>query len=170
MVLLAAALGLSLDVTTQPAFATADPVPCSGSNSRQLDFWLGDWSVTYPGATSPSTSKVYLDLDRCLVIESWAGGKNHSGKNFFAYSADDQSWHGMFGDNEGRVHVFEGKVASGSAEFYGQSRNPERQAVLNRIKIVLITPQKIEQTWEKSTDKGATWTTAFTGEYSRKSP
>jgi hypothetical protein len=126
--------------------------------------------VTYPGSTSPSASKVYLDLDRCLVIESWAGGKSHSGKNFFAYSADDQTWHGMFADNEGRVHVFEGKVGSGSAEFYGTSRNPEGQAVLNRIEIVLITPQKIEQTWEKSTDNGATWTTAFKGEYSRKSP
>jgi hypothetical protein len=157
-----------LAVIGAPVVALAAPVPCSADpNSRQLDFWLGHWSVNYPGASAPSTSTVSLDLDSCLVVESWIGGKNHTGKNFFAYSKDDQSWHGMFADNEGRVHVFEGKVQSAAAEFHGPSRTPEGQSVLNRIKIVQVAPHKIEQTWDKSTDKGATWTNVFKGEYSQ---
>jgi hypothetical protein len=133
-----------------------------------MDFWLGDWTVTFPGASVPSASKVYLELDKCLLVESWDGGKGHTGKNMFGYSSDDKSWHGMFADNQGRVHIFEGKVAPGSAEFLGPSTGSNGQAVLNRIKVARVSPNEIEQTWEKSSDKGATWTMEFRGEYSRK--
>jgi hypothetical protein len=149
----------------------ADEAPCSAnSESRQLDFWLGDWVVTYPGMTGSSASKVSLALDKCLLTENWEGGKGHKGTNMFAYSSDDKSWHGMFADNEGRVHVFEGKVAPGAAEFTGPSRSPNGQAVLNRIKVVRVNANKVEQSWEKSADNGATWTMEFQGEYSRKNP
>ena len=154
-----------------PAFAAPDSPPCSANpESRQLDFWLGDWTVTYPGMAGSSASKVSLDLDKCLVIETWQGAKGHTGKNMFAYSADDQRWHGMFADNEGRVHIFEGKVSEGLAEFTGPSRGAEGQTVLNRIKVVRVNPNQVVQSWEKSTDNGATWTAVFRGQYSRKNP
>jgi hypothetical protein len=150
--------------------AAADSGPCStNSESRQLDFWVGNWNVTYPGMPGSATSKVYLDLDKCLLVESWDGGKGHSGKNMFAYSSDDKSWHGIFADNQGRVHVFEGKVAAGFAEFTGPSRGPNGQTVLNRIRVVRVAEKQVEQSWEKSTDNGATWMMEFHGEYSRKS-
>jgi hypothetical protein len=154
-----------------PTFAAADEGTCSSNaESRQMDFWLGDWTVTYPGMSGSSTSKVDVSLDKCLIVESWDGGKGHRGQNMFAYSADDRSWHGMFADNQGRVHVFEGKVAQGSAEFTGPSRGPHGEAVLNRIKVVRVNADKVEQSWEKSTDDGATWKMEFRGEYSRKKP
>ena len=150
--------------------ATEQPSCSANSDSRQLDFWVGDWTVTYPGASAPSASRVSLDLDQCLLVESWDGGKGHSGKNMFAYSFDDKTWHGMFADNQGRVHVFEGKVAPGTAEFTGPSRGPAGESALNRIKLVRVTANKVEQSWEKSKDNGATWTMEFQGEYSRTHP
>ena len=77
----------------------------------------------------------------------------------------------MFADNEGRVHVFtSGKVASGSAEFEGKSRGPKGENVLNRVKIIRLNANKVEQNWEKSSDNGATWSVVFRGEYSRATP
>jgi hypothetical protein len=152
-----------------PALAAPDSPACSANpESRQLDFWLGDWTVTYPGLTGSSASKVSLDLDKCMVIETWRGAKGHTGKNMFAYSADDQRWHGLFADNEGRVHIFEGKVSQGRAEFTGPSQSAEGKPVLNRIKVVRVNPTQVEQSWEKSADNGATWTAVFHGQYSRK--
>ena len=152
-----------------PTFAGADASGCgANSESRQMDFWLGDWIVTYPGMAGSAGSKVYLKLDKCLIVESWDGGKGHSGENMFAYSPDDKNWHGMFADNQGRVHVFEGKVSEGSAEFLGPSRGPNGEAVLNRIKIVRLNADRVEQSWEKSKDNGSTWKTEFRGEYARK--
>ena len=154
--------------TAPPAFAAETQGCASATESRQFDFWLGDWNVTYPGATIPSSSQVSLDLGQCLLVESWHGGKGHSGKNMFAYSSDDKKWHGMFADNQGRVHVFEGKVSSGDAEFFGRSPAADGQAVLNRIRVVRVGENEVQQTWEKSFDQGATWTVAFRGNYLRK--
>jgi hypothetical protein len=158
-------------VAAGPASAAPDPETCAARpENRQLDYWLGDWSVTYPGAPAASSSTVSLTLDKCVVVENWSGSKGHQGQNMFAYSADDKKWHGMFADNEGRVHVFEGKVTGGTAEFYGPSVGSNGEAVLNRIKIKRVGANEVEQTWEKSTDNGTTWNKSFAGEYARMNP
>jgi|SRR5580704_5129362 hypothetical protein len=169
-VLVIAVVGGGFALCPTPALAAVDSAPCSANSvTRQLDYWLGNWTVTYPGTSGSSTSKVYLSLDQCLFIESWDNGKGHLGQNMFAYSPDDKAWYGMFADNQGRVHVFvDGKIASGSAEFNGPSRGSNGETVLNRVKIVGLAPDKVEQTWEKSTDKGGSWTTVFSGEYVRR--
>jgi hypothetical protein len=59
-------------------------------------------------------------------------------------------------------------VTSGVAEFQGPSVGPNGETVLNRIKVIRETPDKVEQLWEQSTDNGATWKTVFQGEYSRR--
>lgn len=152
-------------------FAADDSGPCSANvESRQLDYWLGNWNITVPGRTADnnSKSKVYLSLNKCVLIESWEDGRGHAVENVFAYSAENKRWYGLFADNRGHVHVFvDGKVGSGSAEFFGPSRGPNGEAVLHRIKVVRLAPDKVEQLWEKSTDNGATWTEVFRGEYLR---
>ncbi len=137
--------------------------------SRALDFWLGDWNIAGPGSSATAESSVTAVLDKCIIVETWDGGRGHIGENWFGYNADDKSWHGMFADNQGRVHVFvNGKVASGSAEFVGSSHGTDGETIVNRVRIVRIGPDRVEQIWEKSSDHGATWTTEFRGEYSRK--
>jgi hypothetical protein len=149
--------------------AATAPGPCpANSANRQLDYWLGDWKIGPAGSPGNAHSTVSLSLDECLVVENWDGGRGHYGKNVFGYSADDRSWYGMFADNEGRVHVFtSGKVASGTAEFEGTSRGPNGETVLNRVRVIRLDPDKVEQTWDKSTDNGANWNVTFRGEYSR---
>jgi len=146
--------------------------PCAMSpENRQLDYWLGSWKVGTEGASGNAHSTVSLSLDKCLVVENWDSGRGQYGQNILGYSADDKSWYGMFADNEGRVHVFtSGKVAEGSAEFEGASQGSNGQKVLNRVKIIKLSPAKVEQRWEKSTDNGANWKVVFRGEYSRANP
>jgi hypothetical protein len=154
------------------SFAAADADSC-GANSanRQLDYWLGNWKVGPAGSPGDAHSSVTLSLDKCLVVENWNGGRGHRGQNVFGYSADDKSWYGMFADNEGRVHVFShGKVADGTAEFEDTGRGPNGQSILNRVKVIRVNPNKVEQTWEKSSDNGATWNVVFRGEYSHANP
>jgi hypothetical protein len=164
---LASALGLVLP----PAVSAADLGACAASaQSRQLYYWLGDWVVSYSGAPRGSSSKVHLALDKCLFVENWQDGNGHKGENFLAFGADDQSWRALFADNRGRLHIFtEGKVAGGSAEFLGPSRGPNGESILNRLKLVRVNKNSLEQTWEKSADGGLTWTSDFMLAYSRDS-
>jgi hypothetical protein len=77
----------------------------------------------------------------------------------------------MFADNEGRVHVFSsGKIADGSAEFEGTSHGPNGESILNRVKVIRLNSNKVEQTWEKSNDNGTNWNVVFRGKYSRANP
>jgi hypothetical protein len=151
-------------------YGAAPAGPCSANpENRALDFWLGDWNIAGPGSAPTAKSSVTALLDKCIIVESWDGGRGHIGENWFGYSADDKSWHGMFADNDGRVHVFvNGKVVTGSAEFSGPSQGTDAQTIVNRVRIIRIDPDSVEQIWEKSSDNGATWTTVFRGQYSRK--
>jgi hypothetical protein len=153
---------------TQTGAIAAESSIASNPESRQFDFWLGDWAITNANGSNEASSRVYLALGQYLVVESWDDGRNHKGENLFAYNADDKTWHGMFADNQGRVHVFTGNVSGGRAEFYGPSQGPSGEAVLNRIRVVRLATNKVEQSWEKSTDNGASWTVVFKGEYARK--
>jgi hypothetical protein len=151
----------------------ADPAARCATNTetRQLDYWLGNWAMPNSEKSGTSLSKVSLSLDQCMFVERWDNGQGHVTQKMFAYSPEDKSWYGMFADNEGRVHVFlDGKVSSGGAEFHGPSRGSNGEAVLNRLKIVRLTANTIEEVWEKSTDKGVNWTTAYRAEYFRANP
>lgn len=132
--LLVALVTTTLLALALPAVGAVAAGPCAANpNNRAMDFWLGDWTIAAPGGSANATSRVTLELGRCLVVERWDGGRDHVGGNFFAYSADDKSWHGMFADNEGRVHVFlNGKAADGSAQFTGPSQDPQGKTILNR--------------------------------------
>ena len=156
------------------ASAATGPGTCAGdSETRQLDYWLGNWSMTNPHASSGATSssKVSLSLDKCVFVEHWDSAKGHVTEKTFAYSPDDKNWYGMFVDNEGRAHVFtQGKVTSGTAEFDGPSRGPNGEAVLNRLKIVRVGANKVEESWEKSTDNGTNWKLVYRAEYMRTNP
>lgn len=153
-------------------FAATAPDSCTANPAnRQLDYWLGNWKIGSVGSPGNGHSTVSLSLDKCLVVENWDGGGGHYGQNAFGYSADDKSWYGMFADNEGRVHLFtSGKASDGVAEFEGTSRGPNGENVLNRVKIIRVNSNQVEQTWEKSNDNSATWNVVFRGEYSRTNP
>lgn len=172
IMLLAIALsGAWIGLATRAFGATNAAACATNPNNRALDFWLGNWTIAAPGGAPNATSKVTLELDKCLVVERWDGGRGHAGENFFGYSADDSSWHGLFADNEGRVHVFlHGAAATGSAEFSGPSRGPQGETILNRVTIRRISETQVEQVWQKSSDGGKTWTTVFRGEYTRGKP
>jgi hypothetical protein len=132
--------------------------PCAtNANARQLDYWLGQWNLG-----GEATSTVSLSLDECIVTEHWDTGKGLRGENVFAYDPDDHRWHGLYVDNQGRVHVLQGTVASGVAEFEGPS-----PGTLNRIRIMRVNDNAVEQTWEKSLDNGTTWKIEFRGSYAR---
>lgn len=152
-----------------PACAAVDPPACvAGSQGSGLGFWLGHWQISDGEQPSRAASVVSLELGKCLVVENWSDATGHRGENLFGYNLDSKSWNGMFADNEGRIHLFDrGTVAAGKAEFYGRSLGPDGRTVLNRVAIVRKSRDDIEQTWQKSADNGATWTTAFQGEYSR---
>jgi len=141
----------------------------SNHEAQQLDYWVGDWSIAAPGRAPDASSHVSLSLDKCVIVENWKGENDHFGENVFGYSANDKSWKGFFADNRGHVHIFvDGRVTAGKAEFEGPSLGEHGEKVLNRIRLTQLSADKVEQTWDKSTDNGVTWKPQFRLVYTRK--
>lgn len=162
-------VGLSFCLASGAFGANSEQLCAKNPEARQLDYWLGTWT-TGSGADQ-TVSRVSLSLDKCVFVEHWENGQGHITEKMFAYTPEEKNWYGMFADNEGRVHVFlDGKVTSHAAEFRGPSRGPNGESVLNRLTITNISSDKLEEVWEKSTDKGSTWTIAYRAQYSRKRP
>jgi hypothetical protein len=148
----------------------AEPAPCAlNADARMLDYWTGNWSVGTSGAPNSGHSKVSLSLDKCLLVEEWGSNTSpHNGTNLLAYNAEYREWDGLFVDNHGRVHVLTGTVSTGAGEFKGPSRDANGRTVLNRVRVIRVSPVRVDQSWEKSTDDGETWTTEYRMEYARK--
>ena len=164
--LLLAGAMCSLAGTAFPAMGEA-PSCANTPAARQLDFWLGDWSVD----SGRGRSTVHLSLDKCLLIESWASNtSDHRGENELVYNAEENAWYGLFADNHGRAHLFTGSAGPSEGELHGPGRDENGAAVLKRVRIVHVGPDTVDQIWEKSADKGATWSTEFKMEYLRKKP
>ncbi len=91
------------------------PAGCTSPESRQFDFWLGEWDVSPSASTTGVTvaeSSISLHDQGCVIIEHWrpfGGGHGHS---LNSYDAADQKWHQTWVDSTGSRTEFAGAVDS----------------------------------------------------------
>ena len=74
--LLALALG-ALGPATSLVLAQSQPqYGCDSVESRQLDFWVGEWDLTYTagGKEAKSRNRISKVLDGCAILEEFTGG------------------------------------------------------------------------------------------------
>jgi hypothetical protein len=97
------------------------PAGCVSAESRQFDFWLGEWDVSPGGSTSGVTvaeSSITLHDQGCVIIEHWrpfGGGHGHS---INMYDSTEQKWRQSWADANGTRTEFAGVVdAEGVLRF-----------------------------------------------------
>src|SRR5271169_2258275 len=71
--LLSAPALLSQQSATQPA-----PNPCAAAEQKQLNFWVGEWDLTWPGERAgevdhPEQTASNASSDGCVVQERFSG-------------------------------------------------------------------------------------------------
>src|SRR6187431_2742470 len=94
---------LLLSFMTQYVFAQK---PCSSSEYRQFDFWIGEWEAFGPKGQKAGDSKISLLLDSCTIFEEWVSstvqkGLRFAGKSFNMYNAAKKRWQQYWLDNTG---------------------------------------------------------------------
>ena len=97
------------------------PAGCTDAESRQFDFWLGEWDVSPSVATSGALvaeSSITLHDQGCVILEHWrpfGGGHGHS---INGYDASDGKWHQTWIDANGQRTEFAGNLdAEGLMRF-----------------------------------------------------
>ena len=64
-------------IMAQQSSAAPPPNRCLNPLQKQLDFWVGEWDLTWPGANASETAhgsnSVKRILDGCIVQENFSG-------------------------------------------------------------------------------------------------
>ena len=170
-----AALSIALLVLSRPAAAQqqpAAPAPppqptCTAAEYRQLDFWVGEWSVTVGGGPA-GTSRVTSEESGCVVHEHWTGARGGTGQSFNFYNRQTGKWRQVWVASNGSSLDFSGTLVDGSLAYTGETKAPNGGRVLHKLTFTPNADGTVRQFWETSADEGATWKVSFDGRYTRK--
>ena len=153
----------------------AQKPPCSNSFYRQFDFWIGEWEAFAPNGKKGGDSKISLMLDSCTILEEWTStglqnGLRYAGKSYNMYNAAKKRWQQYWVDNTGSItQYFNGHYEEG--KMIVQTDNEKVNDTLWQIQKMTfynLSPNKVRQHGETSSDNGKSWVTSFDLEYRRK--
>jgi hypothetical protein len=172
-----ALLLLSLAVSTgvaQQSSQPAPPNPCTAPEQRQLDFWVGEWDLTWPGAsggeTGHGTNSIKRIMDGCVVQENFSGLADHlRGTSVSTFDATAHKWKQTWVDNEGGYLDFTGEFKDGQMILWREATGPEGAKFLQRMVWKNISANEFDWSWEASQDNGKTWQVKWPIHYKRKS-
>ncbi len=173
-------------IDVSAAVSHSSNTPCSETDARQFDFWVGDWNVhnrnRQPGSDNPAwfdtgeaTDRVESVLDRCAVIELWRGRLTFGdllGFSLRAFNPLSHEWdllllwpppdHPRFGLLHGSFHHRRG-------EFFFDSADAEGRPIRNRYTFSDISRESLRWDSAVSSDKGLSWKTTWIMEFTRRS-
>lgn len=143
------------------------PRPALPPESRQFDFWLGEWDVTNAAGKLAGTSKIE-SIAAAGLLESWTGATGYTGRSLNAWNAAKKQWQQYWVGSDGGVLELSGGLVDGRMVLAGE-HGVKGGRRLERITWTPNADGTVRQHWEQSADGGKTWTTAFDGLYRRRS-
>jgi tetratricopeptide (TPR) repeat protein len=146
--------------------------PCAYTpENRQLDFWLGEWTVTTTqGAIPAGDSKIELILEDCVVLENWKSqSTSYSGKSYNIYNQALKRWEQYWVDNTGGNIFFYGGLKDNVMDYWtDEIPQPSGPALKRHLQFIPIGPDRVRQFSRGSTDGGKTWGIEYDFTYTRK--
>jgi hypothetical protein len=140
-------------------------------DGTELDFWLGDWAVTWDGGHG--TNRIRRVLRGWVIEEEFAeadvcvGAESLHGRSWSVFDPTRQAWRQTRVDNRGSYLELVGRRVDGwfAFERAAPERGPEaRQRMVFRD----LAADSFQWTWEASADGGATWAVRWAIEYRRQ--
>lgn len=147
--------------------AVANLTPCTSEPYRQFDFWLGDFRVENQAGTVVGENEITLQLDGCMLMESWKGASGVNGMSFNFYDPSDQTWNQIFVDNNGKPGNWpplKGKLEEDGSMVLWSPEGESR----TRWTWKKVDEGKVRQTAEQTTDGGETWRVTWDSYYVQK--
>ncbi|MDX1647935.1 MAG: hypothetical protein R3304_12385 [Longimicrobiales bacterium] len=168
-----------------PAQAQTRADWCPEPEVAQFDFWLGSWDVqnlnSPPGsdawyATGKATNRVYTVLGGCAVVEQWEGyafptAGHVAGFGVRAYDPEAEQWELVLLWPVGGPPRFgnpEGRFEDGRGVFYAEFTTSAGGPRLSRLTFDDIQDDTFRWQNGVSADGGATWTSSWIMEQSRR--
>ena len=153
------------------AHAQSASQPCESPAAHQLDFWVGEWDLTYAseGQTAHSRNTISKILGGCAILEEFEGapGIALAGRSVSMFDSRAGRWKQVWVDNTGAWLDFEGALEDGRMVF---SRQAERDGKRFAQRMVFddVTRESLTWRWQRSDDGARTWKTLWEIAYRRR--
>jgi hypothetical protein len=152
-----------------PAAGTA----CTANPSfHDLDFWLGDWTVT-AGGKRAGQNHIERILAGCAVVERWKDVDGGLGESLFYHPPGTATWKQVWVTDRAtslggaKEKQLVARLPGGGLRFQGELPPPGGKTLLDRTTLEPLPEGRVRQRIEVSRDQGKTWTTVFDAEYQR---
>lgn len=152
--------------------ATSAAKPCSQAESKQFDFWLGEWTASWPASggqpTGTGHNSIKKTLDDCVVEESFSGLESSPlrGMSVSMFNPATNKWQQTWVDNQGSYLDFVGEFDGKQMVLSREATNKQGQKVWQRMVWKNITPDAFDWSWESSKD-GKEWQVNWPIRYQR---
>jgi hypothetical protein len=154
--------------------STAPPNSCAASEQRQLDFWVGEWDLTWTGnkagEVQHGTNTIRRVLDGCVVEENFSGESDMHlrGKSLSIFDPNAAKWKQTWVDNEGGYLDFVGEFRGGQMILGREVTRPDGTRGMQRMVFKNISAHEFDWSWEGSKDAGKTWQVVWPIHYKRR--
>jgi hypothetical protein len=164
-----------------------DAGACSENESRQFDFWIGEWSIKQRILKADGTwfeaearTSVAPALDGCVLVENWNGdvlffwegmkkAETIKGFSVRSYDRHSQKWVINWMDTRNpRFNAFEGNFKDGKGEFFRTISADDGTETIARIVFSEIARSSVHWELAISSDEGKKWRTLWIMEMTRK--
>ena len=158
-----------------PAAALAQQPPqygCDSPESKQLDFWVGEWDLTYKSGNQEgrSRNRISKTLDGCVILEEFNGppGTQLVGRSHSTFDRATKRWKQTWVDNTGAYLDFDtgGPLPDGRMHF-AREAGPAGKRFRQRMVWDEVKADSMKWLWQRSDDGGASWKTTWEIEYRR---
>jgi hypothetical protein len=150
---------------------TRDAAPDQPFDGSELDFWVGDWDVTWEGGHG--INRIARVLRDRVILEEFdeapesGGGDALHGRSWSVFDADRRLWRQTWVDDQGSYLDLGGGRADGCFTF--ERAAPERgDRARQRMVFRNVTADAFRWTWESSPDGGAPWIVRWAIDYRRR--
>jgi hypothetical protein len=156
--------GMAAVAQSQPRYG------CDSAESRQLDFWVGEWELSYTaagGKPAKSRNRITKVLDGCVILEEFTGGEGTrlDGRSYSTYDRATKRWKQTWVDNTASYLDFDGATVEGNMAFV-RTFTKDGKTTHQRMVFRDVKPDSLVWLWQQSPD-GNAWSTQWEIGYKR---
>jgi len=144
---------------------------CNSAEARQLDFWLGEWNLTWPGGSG--TNEITQRFGDCVIEENFSGDMPagpYFGHSVSVWHAGRAKWQQTWVDSQGGYLLFTGGVGDdGVMRLYGEpAPQSDGRTQETRMSWLNVEKDSFDWHWERSFDGGQSWEMVWLISYERR--
>lgn len=144
--------------------------PCMNrAESRQFDFWVGEWDAYNPQGAKGGTSVIERIANGCGILENWTNASGGgSGKSINFYDPQAGKWFQYWIGADGNPHRFSGEYRDGALRLAGEPYVKDGKRFITRLTFFNLDPNTVRQLSERSDDDGKSWSVVYDFKYVRR--